>query len=430
MPKILMIAFHYPPLCGSSGIHRTLSFSRYLPEYGWQPIILTAHPRAYPQIGTDRLHDIPRRVLVTRAFALDAARHLAIRGAHLRWLALPDRWVSWWLGAVPRGLRLLRQHRPAVIWSTYPIATAHLIGLTLHRLTGIPWVADFRDPMTERDPLTGIEYPLDPAIRRANAWIERPAVKYCARAVFTTPGTLRMYAERYPALSPSRWALIANGYDEEDFQAAERTLMPRASANKRIVLVHSGVLYPAARDPHAFFAALAALRQAGEISPSNLKVVLRASGDEEHYRRYLRGSGLEDIVVLAPSIPYHEALVEMLNADGLLIFQASNCNWQIPAKLYEYLRARRPIFAMTDPDGDTAVTLREAGVNAIVPLDSKEQIAHGLLDFIAKLRRGCTPVASDKEIRRHSRKSRTEELATLLDMLINSRQPGSLSLLS
>src|SRR5215510_13823207 len=99
MNKILMIAFHYPPLRGSSGIQRTLKFSRYLPDYGWQPIILTAKPQAYPQVGEDQLHEIPESVPVIRAFALDTARHLSFRGYYLRRMALPDRWVSWWLGA-------------------------------------------------------------------------------------------------------------------------------------------------------------------------------------------------------------------------------------------------------------------------------------------------------------------------------------------
>jgi hypothetical protein len=124
-----MIAYHYPPFCGGSGVLRTLKFSRYLPEQGWRPIALSANPRAYPQCGEEQLSEIPRSAVVERAFALDTARHLAIRGAYARWLAQPDRWSSWWFGAVPAGLRLIRTYRPEVIWSTYPIPTAHLIGL-------------------------------------------------------------------------------------------------------------------------------------------------------------------------------------------------------------------------------------------------------------------------------------------------------------
>jgi hypothetical protein len=136
--RVLMIAFHYPPLRGSSGIQRTLKFTKYLPEFGWQPIVLTAHARSYASTSNDLMGEIEHLPAVYRAFSFDSSRHLSVLGRYPKSCALPDRWVSWWLGAVPMGLYLIRKYRPAVIWSTYPIATAHLIGLSLSRLTGIP----------------------------------------------------------------------------------------------------------------------------------------------------------------------------------------------------------------------------------------------------------------------------------------------------
>ena len=422
--NILMIAFQYPPFGESSGIQRTLKFSSYLRDFGWQPVVLTAHPRAYSRIGDEQLGEIPPNVPLKRAFALDAARHLSIGGRYPRWIALPDRWASWWFGAVPHGLRLIRKYRPTVIWSTYPIATAHLVGLTLQRLTGIPWVADFRDPMTDTDPKTGTEYPLDPSIRRANGWLERLAVRHCRYAVFTTPSTLRMYAARYPEIPVSRWRMIENGYDEDNFVAAEKCLAHRSSSSGRVVLVHSGALQPSIRHPRAFFAALADLQQMGLISSKNFRVVLRASGNEEYYRQHIRACGIEEIVNLEPSIPYQDALREMLCADGLLIFQASNCNLQVPGKLYEYLRARRPIFAMTDPEGDTAGILKAAGIGAIVPLDSKEEIISGLRSFLTQLSEGTVAIGNNEDVSAHSRRSRTLQLAELLDALVRCDQRG------
>jgi glycosyltransferase involved in cell wall biosynthesis len=319
---------------------------------------------------------------------------------------------------VLKGLSLIRRHRPDLIWSTFPIATANLIGLTLHRLSGLPWVADFRDPMTDRDPVTGEEFPSDPAVRKVNGWIERPAIKRCARAVFTTAGTAEMYAQRFSGIDPSRWAVIPNGYDEESFRAAEMHSTPRAGGEtKKIVLLHSGTLYSHARDPRAFFEALAALRAAGEISAATLSVVLRGSGHEALYQSYLKELGLEDVVRLEGTVRYDQALVEMLSADGLLVFQASNCNWQIPAKIYEYLRARRPILAFTDSNGDTAKLLRSEGIDTIVPIDSREDIVRGLQNFLRSIKQGTAPLATAAGIERHSRRLRTRELATLLDQL-------------
>ena len=403
-----MIAFHYPPLRGSSGIQRTLSFSRDLPERGWQPIILSAHPRSYERVGNDQMGDIPPEVPVHRVFALDAARHLAVRGAYPRAFALPDRWSSWLLGGVAGGLSIVRRYRPDVIWSTFPIPSAHRIGLWLHRLTGRPWVADFRDSMTEEG------YPPDPATRRSRVRLEQAVVRESAVSVFTTPGARRMYAERYPDLPASRWAVIANGYDERPFHDAERAPAAARQSGGPLVLVHSGILYPSERDPRPFFDALASLRQQGVVTPENLRVVLRASENDHVYRPQLRERGIDDIVRLEPSLGYRDALAELLAADGLLLFQAANCNHQIPAKLYEYLRAARPIFAMTDAAGDTAHVLAEAGVS-VVPLDSAPAIEAGLRRFLDALRQGTVSVPGPDAVHRHSRQSRAGELAALLD---------------
>lgn len=408
LKRVLLIAFHYPPVRVSSGIQRTLKFSRYLPEFGWTPSVLTAHPRAYDVVSDDQLKDIPPAMTVCRAFALDSARHLAIRGRYPYWLSLPDRWVSWWLGGVASGLRLIRRERPKVLWSTYPIATSHLIGLTLHRLTGIPWIADFRDSMTED------HYPPEPAKRRLYRRIESQVVRHCRRAVFTTPGAVRMYAGRYPQLPGERWAMIANGYDEENFVQAAGGGAQRPDGGP-LTLVHSGILYPAERDPRQFFAALADLKRAGRVSADTLNVVLRASGHDGYHRRLLQEQGIEDLVRLEPGVPYVQALREMLDADGLLLFQAANCNHQIPAKLYEYLRARRPLLALTDPAGDTAGVLREAGIDTLVPLDDRQAIAAGLESFLERVRQGRAPLATERQIAAYSRYARTRELAALLD---------------
>jgi len=149
MRNILMIAYHFPPVRVSSGIQRTLKFSQYLLEYGWRAIILSVKPMAYENVSDDQMAEVPENIVVKRVFALDTARHLTVKGRYFHWMALPDRWVTWCFGGVFAGLALIKKYHPKFIWSTYPIATAHLIALILHRLTGVPWIADFRDSMTE-----------------------------------------------------------------------------------------------------------------------------------------------------------------------------------------------------------------------------------------------------------------------------------------
>ena len=411
--RILMVAFHFPPQRGSSGVQRTLKFSRYLGASGWQPVVLSAHPRAYAHKGDDQLRDVPQDIVVHRAFALDASRHLAVKGRYVGPLALPDRWVSWALGAVPAGLRLIRAHRPAVIWSTYPIATAHLIGLALRRLTGIPWVADLRDPMTE------VDYPANRTVRAVYGWIERQTVRHADRVVFTTPGALAVYRERYSSLPAKRFALIENGYDEENFSEAE-SLAPAAAkpGDGPLLLVHSGIIYPSERDPTVFFEALGALLKEGRIGPATLQIRLRAAVHDDWLGGLIEEYGIGSIVSLAPHVPYREALTEMLNADGLLVLQGASCNCQIPAKIYEYLRARRPILALTDPAGDTAATLRQAGIDTIGPLDERAGIMQALMDFVTRVGTGSAPLPSDAVVRANSRAARAEKLAALLDEVL------------
>lgn len=407
--RVLMIAYHYPPMRGGSGIHRTLAFTQYLPQLGWQPMVLSVSPNAYPDYS--RADAVPQ-VPVHRSFALDAARQLAIAGRYPSLLAQPDRWISWWLSAVPTGLRLIRQYQPQFIWSSYPIATAHLIALTLHRLTGIPWIADQRDPMIDTD------YPPDPRRRRIHGWIEQQAMQRGAAVICTTPGAVRDLNTRFPQADTRRIALIENGYDEVSFIGAEIAAPRAPSSPGPFRLLHSGVIYPSERDPGALFAALAHLLAQGEIQPATFRLVLRATGHDAYLQNLIdRHPHLAQIIELAPPLQYHEALAEMLTADGLLLLQAENCNGQIPAKLYEYLRARRPLLALTHPDGDTAGLLRRAGIHTTARLDCVDDIATALRHFLRLCRQQQAPTAPPALIARNSRAARTRELAALLDRL-------------
>src|SRR5262245_32708446 len=105
--KVLLVAFHFPPLTGGSGIHRASKFVRYLPEYGWHPYVLTVSSRAYERVDLENQDEIPENVQVIRAFTLDASRHLSLRGRYSRWYALPDQWATWALTGIPLGLATL-----------------------------------------------------------------------------------------------------------------------------------------------------------------------------------------------------------------------------------------------------------------------------------------------------------------------------------
>jgi len=415
LKKILMIACHFPPMAGSSGIQRTLRFVQHLPALGWQPIVLSTHPRAYERTSEDLMSDVPTGTVVRRAFALDTARHLQIAGRYAGWMARPDRWMSWQFDGVRQGLRLIEEFKPDVIWSTYPIATAHVIASKLHHKTGLPWVADFRDPMAQDD------YPPDPITKQQFLNIEADAAAHARYCVFTTPGAARIYQQHYPAHA-ERMVVLENGYDEESF--ANAVPQPQASAatapgQRPLILLHSGIVYPYERDPTQLFEALGRLQKNSTLRPSDLRIRFRASVHDDLLQSLAQAHGVQDFIELCPAIPYRAALAEMLSVDALLVMQASNCNAQIPAKIYEYLRAGKPILALTDPEGDTAGVLRGAGLNDIARLDSADEIANLLPPFLAAIQAGESQLPDVAAVPRASRRGRAETLVSLLRSVVN-----------
>jgi glycosyltransferase involved in cell wall biosynthesis len=405
--RVLMVAFHFPPFKGSSGMQRTLGFCRHLPAFGWQPMVLSAHPRAFPNVAVSTDLGVPSHVHVERAFALDAARHLSIRGRYPRLLAVPDRWWTWLAGALWTGTRMIKRYKPQVLWSTSPIATAHLAASMLHRRTGIPWVADLRDPMTEPG------YPADPLLNRVYRGIEGRIVKSADRMVLVTPGALRTYQQRFPEADPKLWSCIENGYEEDDFRLAGEPVAP--SRDARVTLLHSGTIYTRERDPKPLLRAIARMLAAGEVGPDTFELRLRATGDDALYSKLVEELRIGSVVKLAAELPYREALVEMQQTSGLLVLQGTTCNNQIPAKAYEYLRAGRPIVALTDPAGDTASLLRSSGARYIAHIDDVEAIRATLLQFL-KAEPASAP-RSHLDVTQFTRRHRAQELASLLDGL-------------
>lgn len=417
--SVLLIAYHFPPFAGSSGSHRTLALARYLGQFGWNPMVLTVRSSAYESVGEEASADLPEGLIVRRVAALDSGRHLAIRGRYPRFLSLPDRWVSWLAGAIPAGLALIARHRPAVLWTTFPLATAHLIGSALHRLTGVPWVADFRDPMVEY--IGDTWFPRDPAVRRSRLFVERRVAHAASAVTFCTAAAREIFVDRHGWHSDRRPSVvIENGFDESDFVEAGR--LPSRSQEGRLHLVHSGTLYPGPdRDPGVLLEAVASLRDLGRL-PERFRLTLRATGFDDRYRPVIERLRLGEIVELAPPLPYHEALREILDADGLLLIQGYTSNPAIPAKAYEYLRAGRPILALVDAGGETAALLRRVSVGTIAQPDDRAGIERALEEFLHHSQHSRPRVLSELESARFTRLERVRDFAELLDGVASSRQ--------
>lgn len=407
MKRILLIAFYFPPFHRSSGSLRVLKFIKYLPEFGFEPVVLTANPRAYDKTDDNLYSQLPETLTVHRAFALDAKQHLSFRGSYLDVTALPDRYSSWIPAAIAKGQQVIRKEKIDAVFSTSPIPSAHIIAYALNRLTGKSWIADFRDPVWDQH-YQGSE-------TRLRAWqkIEAMSVKNAQAVTVTTHGIRQLFLERYARIESHKINVIDNGYDESDFAGISTE---QHSKSKSIRLVHAGLLDPVDRDPVPFFRAIGLLLERKPELINKLNIDLFAPGDESGtYARQIENLSLSEVIQIRPALPYHLILQEMIESDLLLLFQGKSCDTQIPAKLYEYLRIGRPILALTTEGGETGRLLRSLRAGEVVPLDKCEPICFALEKLISQIEQGAEIPAAKPEIAaQFSRRSQTKNFADLL----------------
>jgi hypothetical protein len=343
MRKVLMVAYHFPPLAGSSGIQRTLRFAQQLPEFGWQPIVLTTHPRAYERTSDDLLREVPTDLPVARVFALDTARHLSVAGRYPHFLARPDRWMTWRFAAVGAGLALVRQHGLHAVWSTFPIATAHQIGGTLARRTRLPWIAD--SPGSDG---TG-------RLPRGSGHMEKLQGH---RGENDCRGALECF---YDAGSGTRIPAALSSRRRSDRGGRERIRRGKlfgVRCGRRARAAAPGCHHAVAQRDGLSVGARSNASSSWRSQRSSTLAMFATASSSCDFAPPVTTSGsaalatefgIERFIELLPPIPYRAALEEMLRADALLVLQAANCNEQIPAKLYEYLRSGRPIVAADRP---------------------------------------------------------------------------------
>src|SRR6266542_1225757 len=265
MKHALFVAFHYPPESSSSGVLRTLKYTRYLGRVGWRVTVLTLRREAYEVADPKLEGQIPPEVRVIRTRFISVKRHLAIRGSYPSFLAIPDRWIGWWPWAVAAGRRVIKDESVDLIYSTSPHATSHLIGFELSRRSRIPWVADFRDPWYEEPPETGTTRIAHFAARR----LERAVVRQADRIVASTGRLRDTLAIRYPWEPNRKFVAIANGYDEDDFARAAG--MPKPSPDE-LLIVHAGTISADFRDPRPLLQAVRGAAQAGLVEPGRIRI--------------------------------------------------------------------------------------------------------------------------------------------------------------
>jgi len=423
MKRVLVVAYFYPPVAGG-GVYRTLGFARHLPSFGFDPVILTGSGST-PWVSDPELLQAVARVEVVRAEGGRTAAAIRRGGvsrpawkealAHFApWVAIPDAYAGWRRSAERAGLARIRQGGIDAIYSTSPPDTDHLIALTLHRQSGLPWVADFRDPWI------GLSYrrPPTPWHRAAHERMLGDVLREATRVVAAAEGTKAWLAaadrgaagtassdasggEGAPTLE-ARLSVISNGFEAEEWAG----VVPRRF--DRFTVVHAGRL-SGERTLRPFLDGLAVFlaRDASRRAATQCLLL----GPHDHGQSLLvERSGLGDVIRFAGQVPHAETLQMEAGANVLLLVQSASREYRdlVPGKLYEYLGAGRPVLAIGFPESLAADLVRRLGAGWVSTPDDPAGIADALeLAWTGKF----TPRHSAEECARYTRRALAGELA-------------------
>jgi glycosyltransferase involved in cell wall biosynthesis len=310
-----------------------------------------------------------------------------------------------------------------IVYSTSPHATAHLIARCIARRTHRPWVTDFRDPWFEDVAEPGA--PNGALFRAIDRRLERRVIESCQAVVTSTTSLRDMLRGRYSRETPDKFTPILNGYDEADFASA--VAVDRSDEN--LVILHAGIVNAEFRDPRPFFVAVRRCANEGLVELDRLRIRFLGGGsfgESAEVATAVRQLGLGPVVQFLPRVAYAESLRELAGADVLLLLQSSpDTTGLVPAKLYEYLRAQKPVVALVQPGATGEILGTVGGGWQADPAD-----AGALHDVMADVfgRWRARTLGDQKAdlavLRRFDRKSLAGELAALFDRVVATGVPA------
>jgi glycosyltransferase involved in cell wall biosynthesis len=440
MRRVGLITYWYPPN-RTVGTLRLAKFAKYLPDFGWEPVVYTIRPASdlYTRAGTlpDEcragtvmrtadpslnvwVYRILRRALgapATGASPPGLAGSPVLRLAHRlyrRLLCFPDECWPWLLGFPMHRARLAAERLDVLVSSSPPVTT-HVLAARLARQLGLPWVADLRDPWAS--------WPAGSRTRahRGDRWIAHRTL--ASASCLTSPS-----APECAALSARHGvpaAFVPNGFDPDDVSHAERRVV--AFDRRRWVMAHTGSIFEDGRDPTWLFEALSRLLSAGALQLGEVLTIWCGRNLDIVARVLLRHPDLAPAVELRGEVGYEESLAVQRAASALLLLEdpAPSARARLPAKIYEYLAAGRPILARASPDGAVAALLRETGAGTVVT--TVEEAVPAMARLIDRWRASAPPAAGvpPDVLARYTRRATTARLASVLDRVVEGARAAS-----
>lgn len=416
------------------GTQRTAKFVKYLPQFGWQPVVVTVKDIVYHAIDPSLLDDVKSAVVV-RTGSFDPQRLLAIffpkrerprskksTSAFWRafsklisWCFIPDSKLLWLPFAVLKARQLMRAHEIACILTTSPPHSVHLAGVVLKKITGLPLVVDFRDGWS------GGNFQTEPT--RFHRWLNRVLERYvlnAADAVIAVSQKLTEQLQKKSYRPADQFFTITNGFDADDFpETTDRELLTK------FTITYCGALTDIA-PLDGFFAGLWRLLQIRPEARTEVVVKLVGQNLLENLETHLRELQVFNLIEWIGYLPHREALMH-LRQSHLLLYPVADWASEdfIPGKTFEYIAAGVPVLAF-GPNVEGVEILRQSADVKNFAHDDTDGIAQAIFRHYALFKSGELRQPTHRRIQNFERKFLTRRLAEILEARVrNGSRSGS-----
>jgi len=440
--KVLMIAYIFPP-AGNVGIYRPVKFVKYLPEFGWEPIVLTVRDGKFGKYDERLTKIVPEGTTVYRTRSIEwfndgenrstagrqRKRTLVSRIQNrlrmiANWFAIPDGNISWIPFATVEGVRIIRQEGIRHIFATGKPFSAFIIGYVLKRLTGAKLVIDYRDPWTQN-----INYHRrSPAHRWIETAQERAIIRLSDVVIANTWVNEELLVRDFgDGQERDKFITIHNGFDGEDFDGVPE------KRDDKFTITYAGAFYfsvgssfkKSAGDdvmrtysPLYFFEALAKLTTRRPDLRERLRV--NFMGQLGHgFDPIIEEFGLGDVIHRLGFLDYEEHLTILKSSTALLLVlsQGEKSRGWIPSKLFSYLGSGNPVLGMV-PEGEVRDIIERAKAGIFADPDDVDGMVHAVETLYDQwFALGKRFERNEDEISKFERRALTKRLATALDSI-------------
>jgi glycosyltransferase involved in cell wall biosynthesis len=411
---VLIIAYFFPP-AGGGGVQRTLKFIKYLPDYGWRPLVVT------PRQGATRLNDpdlaaeIPAQAQIVRCADVRLPDWMPwrLRAWITRWLLAVDEHIGWLFFAERASQELLRREPVQAIYSTSAPYTDHLTGYRLKRKTHLPWIADFRDPWIGN---FSASFPTRLHQQLAEK-MEGDILRMADRILVVSEPMRQGMLSRHGDIPAAKVIVLPNGYDPQDFAALQPETIQAASETGCFLIVYSGSFYGQRQSAEKFLQALALSVEGGQIPRKEVRVRFVGNAGR-HTLELIEANGLNDVCEATGYLPHRQSLAHLMAADVLLLIVGRGAGSQavFTGKIFEYLASGKTILCLADA-GAAADLVREAQAGEVVDPEDVAAIGARIAKLYQQWAAGRLNQGQlrPEVVKRYDRRKLSEQLASILN---------------